>query len=1645
MTTNTLVLSTTGTQNSAINFTPVNAIGGAATASGLDLSVSPALPNGLNLTVKKSTVQITGTDGVVRLFNSTSVTVSGTPTVAVPLTTYTITFTDATKATANASFGLTVNSGSVTLSSTLAVASTTLTQSTAATAFTPVTATGGISPLTFSINPTLPAGLNFNTTNGEITGTPTGITSATNYTVTVTDSNTPQQTTSQTFALTVNAKPINTVQAVPTKTLIQNIASTAFTPITASGGTGVLTYNVNPVLPTGMNFNTSTGQITGTPVSASAQTTYTVTITDSNSPPVTASNTFVLTVNALSALSTVQVIPSVDLLQNTAVTPFTPVTASGGYLTITYSIAPTLPTGLVFNIYTGQITGTPTVITGIATYTVTATDSAAQSSSKTFTIDVIASVLTTTQSVPDKIVTQNIAVTTFTPVTASGGYGTLSYAITPALPSGLSFNTSNGAITGTATAISNITTYTVTVTDQVPQSSYKTFTLTVQAPPAVVTVLAVSSQDLIYRAAATGFIPVTGSGGTGTLTYSITPTLPTGLLFNTTNGSISGTPTVISSSSPYTVRVTGSLGQYSEKTFALSVSYPLLSTVLVTASTTLVQNSAITEFIPVTGNGGYGILTYAINPSLPSGLSFNTVDGKITGTSTATSSTTSYTVTVTDAGNQTSSKSFSITVTAEVVPPIVTTLAVATKTAVEKEIVTFTPVTASGGKGTLTFSILPALPAGLSIIAATGQIIGAATVTSSSTSYTVTVTDQASPAQTSSKSFALTVNAPPALVVTQSVPATTLTRNAVATPFIPVTASAGVGTYTFGISPALPAGLTLDTRTGQITGVPTVLSSSTSYTVTVTDSFPQSDNKTFSLSIIAATAITPSVSVSTSTLNINVQVLPFTPITVSGGYGALIYTVSPALPTGLTLNPATGEITGTPTVYTVSTSYTITVGDQAQQSNTASFSITVLPVTLTAQLVISSETLIRSVAAVEFAPVTATGGYTPYTFGISPSLPSGLTLNTTTGRISGTPTTTLTSTSYTVTVTDSQSATDNKSFDLIVNDPTPVSTSLDFSTVSGTRLVQLTTVTPVSATGGYGSITFNISPSLPAGLNFNTTNGQVTGTPAATSSRTYTVTATDSLSQTSSKSFTLTVDDPLLVTTVVTSSRTLTEFAAVVPFIPITVAGGTGVYSFNIDPSLPTGLNFNTLTGEISGTPTATLSATTFTITAVDSMAHNSSKTFSLTIVAPTPLTAIQLVPTSTLTYGTSVTPFTPVQGAGGIGTLSYKLNIPLSSGLLFDGTIGRISGTPGGLRDATVYTVTVTDQASIPQTATNTFTLSIVPPAVVATVQTSSLILTKYTQMTATVPVVGSGGFGTLTYSLSPDLPNGLTFNASTGQVRGTPTAATSVATYTITVTDSMAQQASASFSLSVGESAPTTLIPVLQVSPVNIVQYDVVDVIPVIASGGVGTVTYSLTPALPVGLSFSTVDGRINGTTDVITLPTTYTVVLTDTVPQVVAKNFSLQVTEYVINNNRGPTGGRGPTGATGATGVTGATGSTGATGATGATGQQGPTGVSGPTGATGATGATGSTGATGATGAHGLPTGGTTGQVLKKASNEDYDVAWGPGGGGTSINKVTDISDVNSSVLNNGSLLIYNSGADRWDTSINLTAQSIEGGEF
>ena len=108
------------------------------------------------------------------------------------------------------------------------------------------------------------------------------------------------------------------------------------------------------------------------------------------------------------------------------------------------------------------------------------------------------------------------------------------------------------------------------------------------------------------------------------------------------------------------------------------------------------------------------------------------------------------------------------------------------------------------------------------------------------------------------------------------------------------------------------------------------------------------------------------------------------------------------------------------------------------------------------------------------------------------------------------------------------------------------------------------------------------------------------------------------------------------------------------------------------------------------------------------------------------------------------------------------------------------------------------------------------------------------------------------------------------------------------------------------------------------------------------------------------------------------------------------------------QGPQGIQGPKGDTGATGPQGLQGPQGERGETGATGAQGPAGAKGDTGATGPQGPKGDTGATGATGPQGetgpagspgvgIPTGGTTGQVLSKASGTDYDTEWATPSGG------------------------------------------------
>jgi hypothetical protein len=396
---------------------------------------------------------------------------------------------------------------------------------------------------------------------------------------------------------------------------------------------------------------------------------------------------------------------------------------------------------------------------------------------------------------------------------------------------------------------------------------------------------------------------------------------------------------MVSGSATYTVVVTDANGATASANFTLTVSTMVVATASLPSTYTLTQDQPqITPFMPVTGSGGTTPppLKYAMSTTtpLPMGLSMSST-GMISGIPTVSTPAMSYTVVVTDSNGAAASANFTLTVstrvTATASTPSTYTLTLNQPSA------NFMPVTGFGGTGTLKYamSATTPLPANLSINSSTGMITGIPTISSNATSYTVVVTD--SNQATASANFTLTVNS--AVMATQKIATESLTQNQPLANFTPVTGSGGTGTLTYTISPPLPGGLTLSPSTGMISGVPTATAPATTYAVTVTDSNNAADAKSFSLTV--NTAVTAATSVAAKVLTVGLAD-PFMPVTGSGGTGTLTYSVSPLpLPAGLTLNPSTGAIAGTPTMASPTTTYMATVTDTNQAKATANFSLTV--------------------------------------------------------------------------------------------------------------------------------------------------------------------------------------------------------------------------------------------------------------------------------------------------------------------------------------------------------------------------------------------------------------------------------------------------------------------------------------------------------------------------------------------------------------------------------------------------------------------------------------------------------------------------------------------------------------------------------
>jgi hypothetical protein len=254
---------------------------------------------------------------------------------------------------------------------------------------------------------------------------------------------------------------------------------------------------------------------------------------------------------------------------------------------------------------------------------------------------------------------------------------------------------------------------------------------------------------------------------------------------------------------------------------------------------------------------------------------------------------------------------------------------------------------------------------------------------------------------------------PPRLAISTSSVAT----GNVGTPYsASLAASGGTAPYQWSITVgALPAGLTLNTSSGTISGTPSSAGTA-NFTVQVQDSKQQTASAKLAIIVTTANQV---LSITTSSLSSGTVGTAYSAsLAASGGTAPYQWSITVgALPAGLTLNTSSGTISGTPSSAGTA-NFTVQVQDFKQQ--TASAKLAIIVTTANQVLSITTSSLSSGTVGTAYsASLAASGGTAPYQWSITVgALPAGLTLNTSSGTISGTPTS-ATNSSITVEVMDS--------------------------------------------------------------------------------------------------------------------------------------------------------------------------------------------------------------------------------------------------------------------------------------------------------------------------------------------------------------------------------------------------------------------------------------------------------------------------------------------------------------------------------------------------------------------------------------------------------------------------------------------------
>jgi hypothetical protein len=379
-------------------------------------------------------------------------------------------------------------------------------------------------------------------------------------------------------------------------------------------------------------------------------------------------------------------------------------------------------------------------------------------------------------------------------------------------------------------------------------------------------------------------------------------------------------------------------------------------------------------------------------------------------------------------------------------------------------------------------------------------------------------------------------------------------------------------------------------------------------------------------------------------------------------------------PSWLTINPSTGAMSGTPPAGGIF-SFTATVTDSGFPAATAQEQITI---TVLAKLTVVPPTTFAGIAGMPFsASLAASAGTSPYSWQIS-GQPSWLTVNPSTGVLSGTPPAGGFF-SFAATVTDS------------ADPPATVQAVVTITVATQLQVVPPTTFSGVvgvpfsgslSATGGISPYHWQAS-GQPSWLTINPATGALSGTPTAAGLFSFTATVRDS------RGITQTIQAQISVT-VVSQLQIVppTTFAGIVgvPFSGgFAATSGTPPYHWQAG-GRPSWLTINSATGALSGTPVSA-GALAFVLTVSDSGIPASTAQAQATINV---VSQLQIVPPTTFT-GVIGVPFSGTLAATGGTSPYYWQTTGQPSWLTINPTTGTLSGVPTTAGPFT-FAVTVSD-----------------------------------------------------------------------------------------------------------------------------------------------------------------------------------------------------------------------------------------------------------------------------------------------------------------------------------------------------------------